>query len=146
MRRFTDKHGAEWRVRVTDQAIEDLKTNAKLDLTTLGIPAGEAIERRMTQDASVVVVSLLAICKGQRLGREIAQDQFGARVEAVYPAARDALLDALLDWAQNAAVKARIRRAARMIRAEAARPKEEPKQEPKQEPKTEPKPTMPAKK
>ncbi len=135
MQRFTDKHGAEWRIRVTDQAIEDLKTNAKLDLTTLGMPAGEAIEQRMTQDASLVVVSLLAMCKGQRLTREISQDQFGARVEAVYPAARDALLDALFDWAKNAATKARFRRAARMIRAEAARVREEPAAKPDPKPK-----------
>ncbi len=138
MQRFTDKHGTVWCVRVTDQTIEELKANAKLDLTVLGMPAGEAIEQRMTQDASVVVVSLLAICKNQRLGREISQDQFGARIEAVYPAARDALLNALFDWARNAATKARLRRAARTIRAEASRPKEEPKAAPK--PKSEPAP------
>ncbi len=134
MQRFIDKQGTVWCVRVTDQAIEDLKTNAKLDLAVLGMPAGEAIEQRMTQDASVVVVSLLAICKGQRLDREITQDQFGARMEAVYPSARDALLDALFDWAGNAATKARFRRAARTIRAEASRPKEAPAPKPKQEP------------
>ena len=145
MQRFTDNQGTEWCVLVTDQAIEDLKTNAKLDLTVLGMPAGEAIEQRMTQDASVVVVSLLAICKGQRLASELTQDQFGARVEAVYPAARDALLDALFDWAGNAATKARLRRSARTIRAEASRVKEEPKVELKQDQKTEPK-LAPAKK
>lgn len=127
MKRFTDQQGTEWCVRVTDQALDELKTNARLDLATLGRGAGEAIAMRMTQDASVVVVSLLAICKGQRLQLGIPQDEFGERIEQVYPAARDSLLDALVDWASNVAVKARLRRAARAIRAEAARPKEEPK-------------------
>jgi hypothetical protein len=127
MQRFTDNQGTEWCVLVTDGAIIGLKQNAKLDLATLGMDAGEAIAMRMTQDASVVVVSLLAICTSRRLTLGITQDEFGRRIEQVYPAARDALLDALVDWASNAAVKARIRRAARAIRAEAARPKEEPK-------------------
>ena len=126
MQRFTDKQGGEWCVLVTDQALEELRRNAQIDLATLGMSAGEAIQERMGQDASVVVVCLLAICKGQRLQRQIPQDQFGQLVEEVYPAARDALLDALIDWPTNAAMKARLRRAARAIRADWARPKEEP--------------------
>ena len=126
MQRFTDKQGGEWCVLVTDQALEELRRNAQIDLAVLGMSAGEAIQERMGQDASVVVVCLLAICKGQRLQRQIPQDQFGQLVEEVYPAARDALLDALIDWPTNAAMKARLRRAARAIRADWARPKEEP--------------------
>jgi hypothetical protein len=127
MKRFTDQQGTEWCVLVTDQALADLKRNAGLDLATLGMSAGEAIQQRMTQDATVVVVSLLPVCKGQRLQRGISQTDFGALVEGVYPAARDALLDALVDWAKCAAVKARLRRGARAVRAEAARTKEQPK-------------------
>ncbi len=129
MRRFTDKQGSVWCVQVTDKAIADLEKHAKINLTALGLPSGEDLERRMTRDSETVVVSLLAICKGQRLKAKLRQDEFGARVEGVYQAARDALLDGLFDWAPNAAVKARFRRAARAIRAEAARPKEEPKTE-----------------
>jgi hypothetical protein len=138
MRRFTDQQGTVWCVEVTDKAIADLEKYAKINLTALGLPSGEDLERRMTRDSATVVVSLLAISKGQRLQAGIHQDEFGARVEQVHAAARDALLDALFDWAPNTAVKARFRRAARSIRAEAARITEEPKTEPKLTPVAEP--------
>jgi hypothetical protein len=144
MRRFTDREGTVWCVEVTDKAIADLQQYAKINLTALGLPSGEGIERGMTRDSATVVVSLLAISKGQRLQAGISQDEFGARVEQVHAAARDALLDALFDWASNTAVKARFRRAARAIRAEAARIVDEPKTEPKPTPPAEP--AEPAKK
>lgn len=120
MKRFVDKQGTTWIVRVTDQAIAELQHDAEMDLTTLGTPAGEAIEQAMVQGPDVTTAALIVICRGQRVEQKISQDELASRVADAHAAARDALLDDLFDWARNAATKARFRNVARAIRAAAA--------------------------
>lgn len=120
MKRFTDNQGTTWIVRVTDQAIAELRQDADLDLAMLGTPDGAAIEQAMVDGPNVVICSLAVICRGQRVELKIAQDEFASRLAEAHTAARDALLDDLFDWARNAAAKARFRSVARAIRAAAA--------------------------